>query len=108
MLKVGTTSLVLGRRGPGLTRDLAIEKPIPTLHAVSHDPTLKTLVRLRDGTRLTAVQVQWAYLEQAQAYVDARGDDDAENGPARCSSAGPPCSPGSSATRWSVRASRTG
>src|SRR6185437_1553901 len=48
----------------------------PTLHAVSHDPTLKTLVRLRDGTRMTAVQVQWAYLEQAQAYVEAQGTDD--------------------------------
>ncbi len=79
LLKVGTTSLVLGMiEDRALTRDLAIEKPIPTLHAVSHDPSLKAMLRMRDGSRMTAVQVQWAYLEQAQAYVEARGDDDAD------------------------------
>jgi proteasome accessory factor PafA2 len=77
LLKVGTTSLVLGMiEDRALTRDLTIEKPVPTLHAVSHDPSLKLLVRLRDGSRMTAIQVQWAFLEQAQAYVDGRGDDD--------------------------------
>jgi Pup amidohydrolase len=79
MLKVGTTSLVLGMiEDRALTRDLSLEKPVPTLHAISHDPSLTQLVRLRDGTRMTALQVQWAYLEQAQAYVDAQGgaDDD--------------------------------
>jgi proteasome accessory factor PafA2 len=79
MLKVGTTSLVLGMiEDRALTRDLSLEKPVPTLHAVSHDPTLTTLVRLRDGTKMTAVQLQWAYLEQAQAYVDSRGETDAD------------------------------
>jgi Pup amidohydrolase len=79
MLKVGTTSLVLGMiEDRAITRDLALEKPVPTLHAISHDPSLKLLVRLRDGSKMTAVQVQWAYLEQAQAYVASRGDDDAE------------------------------
>ncbi len=77
MLKVGTTSLVLGMiEDRALTRDFSLEKPVPTLHAVSHDPTLKTLVRLRDGTRMTAVEMQLAYLEQAQAYVASRGELD--------------------------------
>jgi proteasome accessory factor PafA2 len=79
MLKVGTTSLVLGMiEDRALTRDFSLEKPVPTLHAVSHDPTLKTLVRLRDGTTMTAVEMQMAYLEQAQAYVESRGEMDEE------------------------------
>jgi Pup amidohydrolase len=79
MLKVGTTSLVLGMiEDRALTRDFSLEKPVPTLHAVSHDPTLKALVRLRDGTKMTAVEMQMAYLEQAQAYVESRGELDEE------------------------------
>jgi Pup amidohydrolase len=77
MLKVGTTSLVLGMiEDRALTRDLGLEKPIPTLHAISHDPSLKSLLRLRDGSRMTAIEVQWAYLEQAQAYVTSQGEMD--------------------------------
>jgi proteasome accessory factor A len=79
LLKMGTTSLVLGMiEDRAFTRELAIDRPVATLRAVSHDPTLTELVRLRNGSRLTAVQVQWAYFEQAQAYVVSRGgpDDD--------------------------------
>jgi Pup amidohydrolase len=73
LLKVGTTSLVLAMiESRALGRDLTVERPVATLQAVSHDPTLRTLVRLRDGTTLTAVQLQWAYLEQARAWVDDR------------------------------------
>ena len=81
LLKLGTTSLVLAMiEDRALTRDLAVERPVATLRAVSHDPYLKTLVTLRDGTRLTAVQLQWAFLEQARAYVDERsgGEPDAD------------------------------
>ncbi len=73
LLKMGTTSLVLAMvEDRAITRDLSVEHPVATLRAVSHDPTLQTLVTLRDGTRLTAVQLQWAYFEQASAYVGTR------------------------------------
>jgi len=73
LLKLGTTSLVLAMiEDRALTRDLAVERPVPSLRAVSHDPSLKTLLTLRDGTTLTAVQLQWAFFEQARAYVDDR------------------------------------
>jgi proteasome accessory factor A len=61
-----------------LTRDLTVERPVATLQAVSHDPSLQVLVRLRDGSRLTAVQLQWAYLEQARAWVEDRYGRDAD------------------------------
>ncbi|MDF9717411.1 proteasome accessory factor PafA2 [Nocardioides sp. ChNu-99] len=79
-LKVGTTSLVLAMIEDGfLTADLTLEGPVAALRAVSHDPSLTHLVRLRDGRSMTAVQLQRVYLELAHAYVDERlgGDADA-------------------------------
>ena len=80
LLKVGTTSLVLAMIEDGtLTQDLTVAKPVATLHAVSHDPSLRTLLTLRDGRRLTALELLWEYYEAAAAYLDARGlggDDD--------------------------------
>ncbi len=79
LLKVGTTSLVLAMvEDRAFTRDLTLDRPVETLRAVSHDPSLKTLVSLSDGTRMTAVQLQWAFFEQASAYVDTRFGADAD------------------------------
>ncbi len=75
-LKLGTTALVLDMVEARALPDLAVDRPVATLHAVSHDPSLRTLVELRDGTRLTAVQLQWRFLEAAHAFVtDREGDD---------------------------------
>ena len=49
-----------------------------TLHAVSHDPTLQQLVTLRSGRKLTAVQLQMEYAEQARKYVEDRYGADAD------------------------------
>ncbi|MBD8869523.1 depupylase/deamidase Dop [Nocardioides donggukensis] len=70
-LKVGTTALVLAMiEDRYLTRDLALETPVASLRAISHDPTCTGLVRLMDGRRLTAVQLQMEYLDLARKYVD--------------------------------------
>jgi Pup amidohydrolase len=76
-LKVGTTALVLAMiEAKALTPDLGIADPVGELKAVSHDPTLTHRMRLRDGRRLTALDLQWAYLERARSFVDANGTDD--------------------------------
>src|SRR6476659_2852563 len=63
-LKVGTTALVLAMiEDKFLSADLSIEAPVRSLRAVSHDPTLTHQVRLRDGRRMTALELQWRYLE---------------------------------------------
>ncbi len=78
-LKVGTTSLVLAMiEARALTEDLSIEEPVAALQAVSHDPSLTHLVRLRDGRRMTALDVQHAYLDQAAAFVERSGEADAQ------------------------------
>jgi proteasome accessory factor PafA2 len=76
-LKVGTTALVLELiEQRGFTRDLSVDRPVSSLHAVSHDAALATLLTLREGGTLTAVQLQWAYYEQVQAFLaDRYGDD---------------------------------
>jgi len=76
-LKVGTTALVLAMiEARTLTQDLTIEESVEELQAVSHDPTLTHRVQLRDGRRLTALEVQQEYLAMARAHVAATGDDD--------------------------------
>ena len=78
-LKVGTTSLVLAMIEDGfITRDLAVESPVASLRAVSHDPTLRHVVTLTDGRRLTGVQLQMEYLELARKFVEDRFGADAD------------------------------
>ncbi|MFC5754346.1 depupylase/deamidase Dop [Actinomadura rugatobispora] len=72
-LKLGTTSLVLAMIEDGfLTVDLSVDMPVAALRAVSHDPACKHLLTLRDGRKMTAVQLQMEYLEQSRKYVEDR------------------------------------
>ena len=91
LLKMGTTSLVLAMiEDEAIDVDLGVRKPVATLHAVSHDPSLQTLLELRDGRSMTAVQLLWAYFEQAEKYLATRHagavDDDTAEVMARWSS----------------------
>jgi proteasome accessory factor A len=79
LLKVGTTALILQMiEDRGFTRDLGVERPVSSLHDISHDPTLKHRVTLRDGNHLTAVELQWLFYEQAAAFVEDRYGSDAD------------------------------
>ncbi|MEV0647235.1 depupylase/deamidase Dop [Phytomonospora sp. NPDC050363] len=78
-LKMGTTALILAMiEDKALTGELSIVDPVSELKAISHDPTLQHKVRLRDGRRMTAVQVQWEFYERAKAYVESRFGADAD------------------------------
>jgi proteasome accessory factor A len=78
-LKVGTTSLVLSMiEEKVLSSDLGIADPVTELKAVSHDPSLSHRLRLRDGRRLTALDLQWAYFERASAFVESRYGSDTD------------------------------
>ncbi|MCW2500062.1 MAG: hypothetical protein JWN87_1738, partial [Frankiales bacterium] len=75
-LKVGTTCLVLAMIEDGWLRqngiDLTVEAPVGALRAVSHDPSLTQQVTLRDGRKMTALQLQIEYCEQARKHVEDR------------------------------------
>ena len=81
-LKVGTTALVLAMveqrwfSDGGI--DLGVENPVSALRQVSHDPNLRALLTLRDGRRLTAVQLQREFHEQARKFVEDRLGADAD------------------------------
>ena len=78
-LKVGTTALVLAMIEDGfIDRDLSVEAPVAALRAVSHDPSLQHLLTLRDGRRMTAIQLQTEYLDLARKHVQDRLGSDAD------------------------------
>lgn len=83
-LKMGSTSLVLALiEAGGMPDSLVLADPVREIHAVSHDPSLTHRLTLRDGRRMTALEIQRAYLEvavalaeqQAVAGVDAQTTD---------------------------------
>lgn len=84
LLKLGMTSLVLAMiEDRAIDVDLTVSRPVATLQAVSHDPTCQQLLELRDGTKLTAVQLLWRYHALAERYLQKRysgevDDDTAE------------------------------
>ncbi len=81
-LKVGTTSLVLAmieaRWFADSGIDLGVDGPVTALRQVSHDPSLRAQVSLRDGRRMTAVQLQLEFYEQARKFVEDRWGVDAD------------------------------
>src|SRR3978361_219858 len=69
-LKVGTASLVLAMiEAKALTENRSLREPVEALQAVSHDPSLTHQLRLRDGRRMTALEVQQEYLAMARKFV---------------------------------------
>jgi proteasome accessory factor A len=49
--------------------DLSLDNPVASLHTISWDPTLKTTVAMADGRKVTAVELQWEYLDHAKKYA---------------------------------------
>ncbi|MGH9001981.1 MAG: depupylase/deamidase Dop [Acidimicrobiia bacterium] len=73
-LKVGTTALVLSMiEDEFLPRDLTPVAPVAALRKVSYDLTLREPIELVDGTSMTAVEMQWEYLDRAKKYAEEHG-----------------------------------
>ncbi len=73
-LKVGTTALVLAMiEDEFLPRDLMPAAPVAALRKVSYDMSLRQPIDLADGTTMTAVEMQWEYLDRAKKYAEEHG-----------------------------------
>jgi proteasome accessory factor A len=73
-LKVGTTLIVLAMiEDDQLGDELLLGNPVPAIRQVSHDPTLRRTIMLRDGSRATAIEIQWGLLERARKYEQTHG-----------------------------------
>ncbi|HEX7099793.1 MAG TPA: Pup--protein ligase [Acidimicrobiia bacterium] len=54
-------------------RDLTLENPIRSIRDISHDLTLKKKVRLANGRELSALDIQWEYLDRAMRFARSPG-----------------------------------
>src|SRR6195952_4937250 len=78
-LKVGTTSLVIAMIEDGwLGVDLTVDGPVAALRSISHDPSLRWQMTMRDGRKMTALQLQMEYLEQARKFTEDRFGSDVD------------------------------
>ncbi|WP_457962421.1 depupylase/deamidase Dop [Arthrobacter sp. D1-29] len=79
-LKFGATALVLSLIEAGLAPKVEVHEPVAALQAVSHDTSLTAKLRLLDGRRVTALDLQWMYHEAAAKLAQDTGVGDAVDG----------------------------
>jgi proteasome accessory factor A len=73
-VKVGTTSALLQMLEDGVVfRDLSLENPIRAIREISHDVTCRRRIRLANGRELSALDIQWEYLERAMRFARTSG-----------------------------------
>ena len=75
-LRVGTTSLVLSLIEAGRAPAIELRDAVGAVQRISHDPTLRTVVELADGTKVTALDLQERYLDAARLHCGETGADD--------------------------------
>ena len=70
--KVGSTLALLQMLEEGVVfRDMGLENPIRALREISHDISCRRRVRLVNGRELSALDIQWEYLERVLRYSRA-------------------------------------
>jgi proteasome accessory factor A len=73
-MNVATTAVVLAMiEDDELGDDWLLGNPVAAIRQVSHDPTLRYTIMLRDGSRATALEIQWGLLERARKYEQSHG-----------------------------------
>ncbi len=76
-LKVATTALLLDMVEDGFINvDYSLQSPVQAIRDISHDPTLRETIRLRDGRTITALELQLEYVAHATRYVEETGGDE--------------------------------
>ncbi|MEO7934318.1 MAG: proteasome accessory factor PafA2 family protein [Chthoniobacterales bacterium] len=73
-LKIGTTSMALKLIELGLAPDIELAQPIEATKAISRDPSHSWIVELRDGRKISAIDIQRAYLEAARVHLEPEED----------------------------------
>jgi proteasome accessory factor A len=76
LLKVGSTDLMLRMIEAGATmRDMTLDNPIRAIREVSHDMTGRSRVRLANGREMSALEIQYEFLNRAKDFTDHNGLD---------------------------------
>ena len=79
-LKFGTTAIVLDMIEHGTAPELEFASPVATLRHISHDWQLKDKHLLVDGSFISALEVQWLYLNAAKVHAGANGSSHPDTG----------------------------
>jgi proteasome accessory factor A len=73
-VKVGATVALLQMLEDEVVfRDLTLENPIRAIREISHDVTCRRRIRLANGRELSALDIQWEYLERIMRYARVSG-----------------------------------
>lgn len=73
-LKAGVLQIVAAMiEAEWVSPELIVDDPVEAVVGWSHDPTLRSKARLASGRRVTAVELQLLFLEQARQFVAAGG-----------------------------------
>jgi proteasome accessory factor A len=76
LLKVGVMQIVLAMiEAEQVNAGLMLDDPVEAVVEFSHDPMLEARARLASGQRLTALELQFLFLEEARSFVAAGGCD---------------------------------
>jgi proteasome accessory factor A len=68
-VKVGTVVALLQMIERDVVfRDLTLENPIRAIREIAHDPTCRRKVRLANGRELSALDIQWEYLDRVNRF----------------------------------------
>lgn len=76
-LKVGSTRLVLDLIERGAAPDIELDHPVAAVKQLSRDPDLKATVRLKDGRKLSALELQEHYCEAVRREL-AGSDEESD------------------------------
>lgn len=74
-LKVGTTQMVLDLIERGAAPVLELDHPVTAVKQLSRDPDLKTVVKLVNGRKLSAVDIQESYCEAASRMLSGTDEE---------------------------------
>ncbi len=74
-MKIGATSLVLDLIERGKAPQLEIAQPINANKSISRDQTYDWIIELKDGRKISAIDVQRIYLKAAAAIDDGTDED---------------------------------
>jgi Pup amidohydrolase len=75
-MKMGTTSLVLDLIEQGKAPQLEVAQPIDAHKSISRDQTCDWIIELKDGRKISAIDVQRIYLKSAASLAATEPDQD--------------------------------
>ncbi|MGZ5382799.1 MAG: Pup--protein ligase [Acidimicrobiia bacterium] len=73
-VKLGTVAALLQMLEDDVVfRDMSLENPIRAIREISHDTSCRRKIRLMNGRELSALDIQWEYLDRAIRYSRSPG-----------------------------------